>query len=492
MEAFKNPVKAYSNSIIDTEYYDIKEAEITLKKARTRNLSADNFESGDFATIKSVSGGYEIRKKGNSIFGVRAVPYQVVIAPKQTITISLSVKTNDDIKFGAKGGILVWEYRGIQVFKEFTNLKSNFEREALTFTNSTSRRAHIIIYIVPPMDNRYTLIFKGLQIELGKNATGNRFHYLYKEKTIKVSAYDDRLYFNAKELLKTYFDNKTEIHKLSTETGVFLDHNAYKTLVMSWKQFSHEFEPVTYLSFFHAIRGARQIKDTYETNDVEVLHNQYKGVVYISVWEGYPLCISVYGQDLSLLKTEFLATNLATSNKTINLSGTEALGVWRVSIYDSVDYLNGFIELEKNERTRINLNNNIIIIDKKKECGLYLKWLNDLGGWDYHMFTNFENSTSSDDLEIINNDFENVETSENNFVTIGKEVKENIKVFASVEKHEFAKLTGILHALKVFVYIEKTKWVQVNVKGKVKTNSRQAKANLSFTLQMPNIYTITR
>lgn len=136
------------------------------------------------------------------------------------------------------------------------------------------------------------------------------------------------------------------------------------------------------------------------------------------------------------------------------------------------------------------------------KCGVYLKWLNALGGYSYWLFENtyaLDRSTKS--LGEMDSDNNNLDSSFGRSIALGKESQDSMKIIAELLNEDDRRIVeGILESPKIYLFTgqpfarnSSRNWIEVNLKtssARLK-NPKQPLINFAFEIELPQRYTIT-
>jgi hypothetical protein len=223
-------------------------------------------------------------------------------------------------------------------------------------------------------------------------------------------------------------------------------------------------------------------------------------IVYLKYWEGYPFEFSFFTTQNGIVKFQ----------KDINsISLTIASRVTSLFLTDGFNNIEGLLPLQNGFNSlqvfNDNINQNIDFkIEKITDCndGIYIKFLNKYGRWNYWLLNKFFYKTiSSKYLSEINNDFENLEDTISPNIQIGKVSDSALKCVAKkINETEKLILKDIIHSPKILLFkgVKNTMasnldWIDVKLKTSnfqiIEPNKKQYNFYLEFDL--PSINTIT-
>lgn len=173
-------------------------------------------------------------------------------------------------------------------------------------------------------------------------------------------------------------------------------------------------------------------------------------VGYMRYFEGFPF-------DFTFLSPESVTLTNLTNLDTLNLSGLTK--VTRLGVCDG--RLDTTIELFFLITDGINIiefgdNSYKLKLIKTDNCGdgVYIKWLNNLGGWSYWLFDkNHQRNLRSNSLGTINNDFNNLDQTTSPQLSLGKESNEVVRVLTdNVNQEDNNLLKTIFESPKVYLF----------------------------------------
>lgn len=136
------------------------------------------------------------------------------------------------------------------------------------------------------------------------------------------------------------------------------------------------------------------------------------------------------------------------------------------------------------------------------QCGVYLKWLNALGGYSYWLFENtYSIDRSTKQLGELDNDNANLEDTFGRTLQIGKESQDTLKIVAEMlTPQERTVVEGILDSPKIYLFTGKPfsrnnnrSWVEVTLKttsARLK-NPRQPLTTFTFDVELPTRFSQT-
>jgi hypothetical protein len=236
------------------------------------------------------------------------------------------------------------------------------------------------------------------------------------------------------------------------------------------------------------IAGTEQLEDykkneiLFQSNRIIVLSpvaSRTNNTTYLKYWEGYPFEFSFYNRGFPTaaftLKNNSTGLTYDFNSKSKVTSMFLSDGRTDVTLEDFLP----LVIVQNDIQFSINgvdQNINLIIDKADSDCGLYVKFLNKYGRYNYWLLSknNYRNR-SSKYLAELENDFENLEDTTSPTIQIGKVGDETIKC-ATDKLNENEKLIfeGIIDSPKIYLFTgeryakaDLTDWIEV----RLKTNS---------------------
>jgi hypothetical protein len=225
---------------------------------------------------------------------------------------------------------------------------------------------------------------------------------------------------------------------------------------------------------------------------------------YLKYWQGYPYDVSVYCPDaLFRVANE---TNLLTAQFTVPgpvFRMVFSNGDDDETLEDVLPLREGHNSLRIMADEEPGANDMFINLHKVPyKPGVYLKWLNAMGGYSYWLFEDtYSVDRSTKQLGELDHDNDNPEHSFGRTVQIGKESQDTMKILAELLTDDERRIVeGILDAPKIYLFTGKpyarngyNDWIEVALKttsARIK-NPRQPLTNFTFDIELPVRYTQT-
>ena len=307
----------------------------------------------------------------------------------------------------------------------------------------------------------------GEELEITPNPNGV-FHYDFKTIVKKL-------------INGNYFRDTIEPEIESS--FVYLDNTVYKQFsvdfTIQFNDLSEESISKTY-KFLKAVEQLETFRKRLvntENPSIAILtpFTDRSNKTYFSTYfEGYPFDLSIYSNTYRTITIH---------NKKINESTTMILseGVNRLFISDGNNNFSfedvlplyfGVNELE----FRVSSTEYVTLFLKKveSECGVYLKWFNNEGGWNHFLFKTYTEKRKVKSTGVLNQDYDNLIDTEEPEVEMGMTSRDNLKFYAGrLEEYEKEIINGITESPKIYRYLncmfqksEKMDWITQRIATK--------------------------
>lgn len=259
---------------------------------------------------------------------------------------------------------------------------------------------------------------------------------------------------------------------------------------------------ITWLSAFVQLRDWKRTYPATEllTTNVALLQKKNNTDLYdyhLNYWSGYPFDLTLYANEETLTITN----EVDLSNVDLDFNKISRLvfsdGRTDVSIEDTINLQEGFNNLDFGGFFNLNLNKSV------DHCpnGIYLKWINSFGGWNYWLFNRGQEQLKTKELGALNNDFNNLEDTISPLVSLGKTSESSIKVREQrIKEYDKVMLSDLLDSAKVYLFTglpfsQNTfnDWIEVNLSAGtfVLENPRSDLYRLDLTIELPTNITRT-
>jgi hypothetical protein len=221
---------------------------------------------------------------------------------------------------------------------------------------------------------------------------------------------------------------------------------------------------------------------------------------YLKYWNGYPFDIG-YTLEKGVTSESQTITNLTNAITSPAILFAQQVNRLVISDGDTTQSLEDYLPLVVGYN-ELQLKNTFIDLYKEPAgCGVYIKWLNQYGGYSYWLFNEFyqiDERTKS--LGSINNDFFNLQDTLSQSKELGKDSADTWTVYSDdLNPNDMNIVRGILTSPKVYLFTgvrfaknNFNDWLEVNLKtssANIK-QSREVKNDIKLTIVLPNDYNI--
>ena len=259
---------------------------------------------------------------------------------------------------------------------------------------------------------------------------------------------------------------------------------------------------IIWLSAFVQLRDWKRTypATTLLTTDIALLQkkNSTDNLDYhLNYWNGYPFDLTLYGNE-NTIRIENLSNSISevfTLDKINRFVFSD--GRTDVSIEDLIPLQDGFNNIDFDGVFNLALNK----ITDHCPNGIYLKWINSFGGWNYWLFNKGQEQLKTKELGTLNNDFYNLEDTISPLVSLGKSSETSIKVREQrIKSYDKEILTDLLDSTKVYLFtgVPFSKntfndWIEVNLNSGsfILENPRSDLYRLDLTIELPTNITRT-
>jgi hypothetical protein len=218
----------------------------------------------------------------------------------------------------------------------------------------------------------------------------------------------------------------------------------------------------------------------------------------IKYWQGYPFDIPFYSPGTSItIKNE---TNLLDATFTTPTPAFRLV----LSNGDDDETLENILPLADGfNKLKIDSRQCEFVINKVPyKCGMYLKWINPMGGYSYWLFEETHSiDRSSKQLGELDRDINGLEYAFNRAAQIGKDSQDTIRIVAELlTDNERRTVETILDSPKIYLFTGQPysrndfrNWVEVTLKttsARIK-NAKRPITNFALDIELPQRYTQT-
>ena len=218
---------------------------------------------------------------------------------------------------------------------------------------------------------------------------------------------------------------------------------------------------------------------------------------YAKYYRGYPFDISI------LINADFI-TNIQIYNNTTSqfFSVATDLKANRLLFDDGLNFIPDFDFEFSQGINNCQINDSNFIIDYESEpCeGIYIKWLNNYGGYSYWLFSNyFQKNNDYKSIGELKTDFLNIENTFARTTQIGKRTNPSLEVIEDdITEMQLPLIESLLESPKVFIYNGKKNvtrataldWTEIRLDTKKATvrNFKQQNVRIGFSFDLPEKY----
>jgi len=263
-------------------------------------------------------------------------------------------------------------------------------------------------------------------------------------------------------------------------------------------------------SFFLAwLAGAQQFGATYDyrIGETYILSSFMAGTTnayYLKYWQGYPFDIPIFKASAQLIienQTNLLSQTFDVPEKVNRLFVSD--GRTDETLEDVLPLIEGYNNIRVLRDAIHSINDKFIRLEKVPyKCGVYFKWLNKLGLYNYWLFENtYAVDRSTKSLGEIDTDNANIENSFARTLQLGQQSQDTIKVVAELLTEDERNIVeGILESPKIYMFTGKPyarndyrDWIEVSLKStsaRVK-NAKQPMTNFALDFELPERFTQT-
>lgn len=247
------------------------------------------------------------------------------------------------------------------------------------------------------------------------------------------------------------------------------------------------------------ILGVEQITDRFtekfqNNNSMNILSPlSDNGIAYLKFWRGYPFDFSTFlGFDFAP-GTQFV---LPVAGTNVTIQNTNRINA--IYLSDGLNYLlpttQSYIDCS--------VEAGFVIQQIDNACGVYVKFRNKYGRWNYWLFeSNHFNTRSSKPLGELNNNYDDVVDTISPVVQIGRVADSNIKVIGQrLREKDKLILEEIIDSPKIYYFIGQPNtiptqkdWLEVSLKTTsfVTQTPKKKTYNYNIEFDLPNRYTQT-
>jgi len=313
-------------------------------------------------------------------------------------------------------------------------------------------------------------------------------------------------YYNFKDLITTILntDNFTDDLEANLSTSfvydwtdkISLTDDVLITINLSNDTTETDTRSITWLSGYVQLQSWKQNypNDDLLVDGIDLLQKKNGDSYYdfyLNYWHGYPFDLTIYSNEneISVENKVDLSNETFTFDKISRFVFSD--GRTDISIDNTITLQEGANDLYFNEEFNLRLNK---LTDFCTD-GIYIKWINSLGGWNYWLFSKGQTQTKTKENGSLNNDFENLEDTISPLVSLGKTSETQIKVQQKrIIEQDKMLLTDLLDSAKVYLFTGTpfsqntfNDWIEVNLTNGTFTieNPKSKMYQFNFNLELP-------
>ena len=330
---------------------------------------------------------------------------------------------------------------------------------------------------------------------------GSFFTNLKNYLSVNVNNFKDDLDINALSAI--------DINSFVYDWGRIFESKELKLEIVFTNEETEELTVMPYL-----ILGVEQIINYKKGGTINGLSNYITSPLkldtanrfYIKYWDGYPFDFGLT-RNIPAKKTNQTITNKTNGITTPLISTSYDVNRIFISNGDTTQTLEDFLPLVDgyNELELQEDNDGNIFIDLWKlpsDCGVYVKWLNQYGAYNYWLFNKeYQEQARTSSLGKINNDFNNIGDTVSVTKSLGKRTEPSLSVVAEhLTADDINVLKGIAESPKVYLFTGErfTKntfndWLEVEISNgsSVLRDFKNKVPSVNINIELPTNYNIT-
>lgn len=370
-----------------------------------------------------------------------------------------------------------------------------------------------MINITSDLLSKFNPAYNNSIITFNSTITGmTRGEITVNDKVFKIYPFNEVYKFNFKEIASTYINlngfEDTILPDIVNDGYVYDDQSLQLTLSAQINTTNALTGDTTTVSY-HFLKSVEQLigynRKLQSSTDIRVLLPTINFTdYYLTYFEGFPIDFAFSG----LVSGDTFNFKNANSGVVTQIYTATTNEVKRFFLsdgsYDST--IANELALSSNlNKVELWVNGvfkaNIYIRKIESQCGIYLKWFNQNGGYSYWLFDKFyKESLKVKDLDDINGTWGNLQDVTYITNSLGKTANSTIQLTASYNKNEKDYLLDILKSPKVEMYIHQSPFIKVQpydfigIKVSDGNTNYENKSNINklrISIELPPINTIT-
>lgn len=322
--------------------------------------------------------------------------------------------------------------------------------------------------------------------------------------TFQITPISGKFYFNLKDIVTVLINQNKFIDTVAPDSAInylFADTTLYLELTANITVLKANGSNETTSLDFKFLKSVQQdIRPRYDESDTLRILNPTDNVNRtVSYFEGYPFDLSIYSDTAREVTVRNQRNGI---EKTLNLfKGVNRLFISNgendnLGFENDVPLLLGLNELQFSYGTQTLK----CYVDKKPvDCGPYLKWFNQSGGWSYWLFDPiYQVRLGHKTTLTLNNDTTNLAQTSSRIIVAGKESQKEYTIDTGwMDDIRRLQLEQIFSSPKVYLYSNRelqpfqlNDWKEVDVKSGTATieNSKRSISRYQINIKLPNQY----
>lgn len=303
-----------------------------------------------------------------------------------------------------------------------------------------------------------------------------------------------------------------DIDPLDVETYIYNAVNG--TYVDGPLTIKINFTDLTFESANRNIKVLNGVQQLYAQKKYEIQNDSFMQILspissessnqfYVRYWTGYPFEFSFYTASthkVNVINERTLSSVEMTPKGRVN-SVYLCDGSTDTSIDTQLQLVEGYNKL-KFVINLVDIDQYLTLVKEESCQGIYIKWLNNFGRWNYWLFKGeYMQSISAKNIGEIENDFYNLESTISPTMNVGKTAEAPIKVQSrNMTESDRELLSSIMISPRIYMFTgtpfskaEMNDWMEVRLKTgnfPIKEPGRST-WSVNFEFELPSLYTQT-
>ncbi|KQC33396.1 hypothetical protein AAU57_08775 [Nonlabens sp. YIK11] len=301
---------------------------------------------------------------------------------------------------------------------------------------------------------------------------------------------------NLKPLVKGKYEGFEDLNTDNDDTNGRNIDGVLKSLRVNITVFNNVSVDTIELSYDFS-RSVKQVGEDIYDNNLQVLSASVNGIDYnLTYFEGYPFTVDILKvEDDATLQVRNINTSTVSApifsikDSSFRFYIDDSISNWTNNNYLGLPDTLNKLEILEDGQSKTNLN----LLKIEPKCGVYLKWFNNQGGFNYWLFDEFyKSSIDTSTLSTIGrNTFNNVgEGIIAPTRLIGKQGSKQLNLKTRVDSKEQRVIESLYTSPLVQMYsatepFQSGQWIDVTTKSKLETNNKPMKNKISVTIELP-------